>query len=604
MLLLTQISGNGKGPFRHLLQQIAACQPGLSQVAIVLRQSLHGLFVLRLDVRYQGQRLAQHRIQRLFEIGGTAFHAFQEVRLVQCGNGHLLNHRPPLVRHDHHLLLVVLQGPFVQLGNVRIGTIEELHDDTPQVFLAIQDVLEVKQFHQQMAVVFVLQRRQLFNAALCGLLLVRYVAVHTLVADDGLRGNLRGQHHTLQRLATAQGHIHLPGGKRQAGIDDGPFEGQSLTLMDGDGPRQPQGQLRELPQHLGLNLARHVVQRVAGILPLQRFHLDGLAVALAIHLQPVVLGQRHVSDAPVIVAVFPRGVVLHEHHLCALLQHQRLRRGVRIVRKRPFNPRPIGIGTRGEFLQLRLVIVVRHLVVRGQPDVALLGLGSEGRLTASVQQRHILLGGLTLANVVQQRQKRVVLLPVHLLQLDGHIVNLRQRLRTEEVRRVVIRCQHALVLGGHHRRQLLQVANHQQLYPAKGLIAVAEPAQHAVDGVQQVAAHHRYLVNDQQVQRRDDFPLLLAEIKLRLNLRTRHEGREGQLEERMDGHAPRIDGRHTRRCHHDAALAAVLHHRLQERRLSRAGLTRQEDATPRVLHEVPGMTQFPILLHCPLHLPL
>ena len=61
--------------------------------------------------------------------------------------------------------------------------------------------------------------------------------------DDGPAFNGRGQEEAFQRATTAQGNVDLTRGKRQAGIDDGPFEGQSLTLVDGDGPRQTQGQL-------------------------------------------------------------------------------------------------------------------------------------------------------------------------------------------------------------------------------------------------------------------------------------------------------------------------------------------------------------------------
>ena len=65
----------------------------------------------------------------------------------------------------------------------------------------------------------------------------------------------------------------------------------------------------------------------------------------------------------------------------------------------------------------------------------------------------------------------------------------------------------------------------------------------------------------------------------------------------MDGDATRIDGRHTRRSHHDGPLPRLLDDGLQERRLTRSRLARQEDAAARILHKVPRRAQFSILLH-------
>ena len=105
----------------------------------------------------------------------------------------------------------------------------------------------------------------------------------------------------------------------------------------------------------------------------------------------------------------------------------------------------------------------------------------------------------------------------------GHIVNLRQCLRTEEVGRVVIRAEHPFVFGRHHGRQLLQVADHQQLHATEGLVAVTETTQYTVDGIEEVATHHRYLIDDQQVERRDDLPFLFAEVELALDLGIGHK---------------------------------------------------------------------------------
>ena len=110
----------------------------------------------------------------------------------------------------------------------------------------------------------------------------------------------------------------------------------------------------------------------------------------------------------------------------------------------------------------------------GQSDVRFLRFGDEGGLTAGVQLCQGFRGGMSLTYLVQDMDERHVLLSIDMIQLDGDIVYLLQCLRTEEVRRVVVRFEHLLVLGCDDGCQLCQVTNHQQLYTAKGLVVVAE----------------------------------------------------------------------------------------------------------------------------------
>ena len=109
---------------------------------------------------------------------------------MQLLNRHLPNHRHPLVGHSDDLLLVILQRPFMELCDISIGMIKELYDDSAHIFLAIKDVLEVEEFHQQVTVVLVLKRRQLFDALAGSLFLMRNIAFDAFVANDGLRCNL------------------------------------------------------------------------------------------------------------------------------------------------------------------------------------------------------------------------------------------------------------------------------------------------------------------------------------------------------------------------------------------------------------------------------
>ena len=140
-------------------------------------------------------------------------------------------------------------------------------------------------------------------------------------------------------------------------------------------------------------------------------------------------------------------------------------------------------------------------------------------------------------------------------QLDGHVVDLLQGLRAEEVRRVVEGLEYLLVFGRDDGRELCQVTNHEELHPAKRFAMLTETTQHGIDGVEQVRANHRDFINDEQVHRSDNLALLLAEVELALDLGARHVRREGQLEEGMNGDTACIDGCHASRSDHNRPLA-------------------------------------------------
>ena len=374
-------------------------------------------------------------------------------------------------------------------------------------------------------------------------------------------------------------------------------EGEALTLVDGDGPGQAERELPELALHLGFYLAGLVVDFIAHVLPLEGRHLDGLRIAGTEHAD---VGAVQVGDTPyaaVVEEMVGRGIVLHEHHLGAHLQLKAVARGVGVLRKSALHLGCVGERGGGELAQLGLVAVVGQPVVGGEPYVALLGAGGKGRLAAAVEQGQFALGGLPAAHHIEQLQEVGILLPVHGLQLDGHIVHLRKGLGAEEVGSLIIGVEQSLLLGGHHRGELLQVANHEQLHTAEGHMVVAEPAQHGVDGVEQVAPHHRYLVDDEQVERGDEAPFLTTVLEAVFYLSIGHIGGEGQLEKGVDGDTAGIDGRHTGGRHHHGALAQALHHRFQKGGLAGAGLAGEEDALASVFHEVPRGAQFFVFLH-------
>ena len=503
-------------------------------------------------------------------------------------DGLLADERAPLLCHICHTLLQTVECLLVAGEQLGMTAIEILGKDAYHGLFVEQQVAEVEQLEQQLAMVFLLQHGQHADAAARIVVLPDDIGIYIVVVDDGILGNGRRQHQPFERAAAAQRHIHLSGGKRHAGIDDSPLERQSLTFVNGDGPRQAQRILAEGADAIGFYLACLLVQFVLGVLPLQRFHVDGCRVALTEHADTTLSEPGHTAYTTVIVALLPSGVVLDKHHLRALFQLERLTSGIGQFGEGTLDVGLVVEDTRGEFLQFAVVIPVGAVVVRGQADIAILWPRDEVALVTlveSVEHRRV---GMAVANGIEQRDERVVLLTEHTAQFDGHIVDLRQCLRTEEERCGVIRSEHLLILGGHHGRQLLQVANHEQLHSAEGFAMVAETAQHRVHGIEQVAAHHRHLVDDKQVERGNDATFLAPEVELALDGGIGHIGRERQLEERVDGHATGIDGGHARGCYHDESFARAFDHGLEESGLARSGLAGEENAAAGMLDKVPG----------------
>ena len=62
-------------------------------------------------------------------------------------------------------------------------------------------------------------------------------------------------------------------------------------------------------------------------------------------------------------------------------------------------------------------------------------------------------------------------------------------------------------------RQLVQVADHQQLHPAERTLVITVSAKHVVHGVEQVCPHHTDFVDHEQVERAQE--LILSREKRR-----------------------------------------------------------------------------------------
>ena len=293
------------------------------------------------------------------------------------------------------------------------------------------------------------------------------------VVDQGIGIDGRLQHKTFKRGATAQGHIHLSVGEGLSRVDDDLVESQALALMDGNGPSQTQRYLGEATDFLFLDVLVFCVDGVLHVLPGQFGHDDALAIALHGDGAFVIVVADQPPDFAVIEGLFRVGVVFDEHHLCPDFQHQFFLGGVGV-----FGESAAHHGLENQRFcfdsrQLRLVDLVGLVVMRRQGDVAFVVVGDEVRFETAVEQAHTIGIHLVITYFVQKGDKILIVLAVDVFQLHADVRGLFQHLATEEVGCVVIRRQHLPFLGLGHGCELVHVANHQQLQPAKGFLRAA-----------------------------------------------------------------------------------------------------------------------------------
>ena len=113
-------------------------------------------------------------------------------------------------------------------------------------------------------------------------------------------------------------------------------------------------------------------------------------------------------------------------------------------------------------------------------------------------------------------------------------------------------------------------------------------AQHRINGIKQIAAHHTHFVNHKELQITQYALLLPTHLHLIKKLLTRLWRRQKdlrrELKERMNGDSFCIDGRYTRRCNDRQLLGAFLLQAAKKSSLACACLARQEDAAIGMLH--------------------
>ena len=91
-------------------------------------------------------------------------------------------------------------------------------------------------------------------------------------------------------------------GERQAGVNDGMGERESLALVNGYGPGRLHGILAEHTLLHLLNLLGLLVKLIAVVLPFLWRHLNGVAPVLGLYDKPLGADCRHAANHAVVIA--------------------------------------------------------------------------------------------------------------------------------------------------------------------------------------------------------------------------------------------------------------------------------------------------------------
>ena len=172
---------------------------------------------------------------------------------------------------------------------------------------------------------------------------------------------------------------------------------------------------------------------------------------------------------------------------------------------------------------------------------------------------------LVVADAVEEIDKGLVLLAVDGGELDGDVVEALEGFAVEEIGRGVDALHKGAFALGNHRRQLVYVADHQQLYTAERAAVATIAPEGGVDSVEQVGSHHRNLVDDKQLERAYDAHFGLVQPLAGFGhlifgdqlFDVGKVGVERQLEERVDGDAAGVHRGDARGGDHDMVLLAL-----------------------------------------------
>ncbi len=210
---------------------------------------------------------------------------------------------------------------------------------------------------------------------------------------------------------------------------------------------------------------------------------------------------------------------------------------------------------------------------------------------ATVQRLQGVAVEFVVADPVEKINEFAVRLAVDMLQFDGDQFGSAQGIAAEKIGGVVVGLEDAPIGVFHHRRQLMQVADEQQLHPAERHGAAAMAAENTVHPVQQVGADHADLVDHQKIEAFNEIDLVPAEFMAVFALAAGNERPERHLKKGMESDAAGIDRRHPGRGGDDHAFRALLFDVVQKGRLAGAGLAGQKNIAAGVPDKFVGELQ-------------
>ena len=372
---------------------------------------------------------------------------------------------------------------------------------------------------------------------------------------------------TFERSASAQCHIRLSAGKHPTGkVDDYTAERQSLAFVYRNGPCQSDGKLAESAQLLFFYLFLLLVVAIADVAP--HLLLD-VAFRTVVRYDVQRTFQRIKAAHHTDCSVHPAAVVVvfDEDDLCSGLQYQFLRSRQTAFRKFACYLSIEGHRFTGQFGQLTVVDVVHVVAACGQGNVHV-GFRLDNRRTVSgVQQLQVSSSGRIASYVVQYPDKLRVILPVYLLQFDGHQFYLAEYPCRKEIRSRVEAVQYFPLIPLDDRLQLKDIAHQQHLFTAEGFAQVVTVnPQYPVHRINDVGPHHRNLVNNDQFQLLKQFAMRLGILEKFVNtafLQTQvriigQQRMKRQLEEAVQRAASGIDGCYPCRSQHHMFLAYIV----------------------------------------------
>ena len=233
-----------------------------------------------------------------------------------------------------------------------------------------------------------------------------------------------------------------------------------------------------------------------------------------------------------------------------------------------------------------------------QGNVWLLGFGLKIGHKSAVQQVEDGLVHLVVAHLIEQVDEGRVRLSVNVFELNGNRIRVLKCLTTKEIHRLVMVAQEVPLLVFDNGRQLVQVADHQQLQSSEGLPAVAITAQNIVNGIKHIGSDHTDFVDDEQVEALNQSDFFTGKFALTVGIRccAGQKRAKRQLKKRVDGHAPCIDGGYPGGGHDDHSFEAFPFNLVEKRGFPGPGFTCKKDVFVRIPHVIESEVELRIRL--------